>query len=121
MTDSNVTSEQKSPDGWKSCQPGELTGYSNRVQRRHFLQLAGRTTGIAGCVVAVGAAGWWEYLRRLENAGQLAGLTCSDVNHLMPEYTAGRLDAKRSQLLEEHVRRCSVCANFRPRLRPATV
>jgi len=87
------------------------------MHRRQLLRLAATTAGSFGGVSLLGLAGWQMYLRRLATEYQFFGLTCADVRDLMPDYRLGRLDAKRSGILVQHVRRCPQCAQFRDELR----
>lgn len=121
MTDPKSPLKIDRPDEWQQCAPGILTGYSRRIHRRQMLILAAKTVGTAGCVAAIGLGGWMEYLRRMEFDYQYYGMTCSDVRELLPAYRDGSLDAKRSEVLEKHVRKCSTCAEFRAQLREKTV
>lgn len=102
---------------WSACEPGLLTDQYHRLRRRQFLRLVLRTGCIAGGVAAAGFGGVLLYLRSLENNHPLRGLTCADVNELMPAYRNRTLDAHRSQLLEEHVSHCKICQPYRHELR----
>jgi hypothetical protein len=121
MTDQKDSGPQAGTADWNGCAPGVLTGFSKRVHRRQLLILAAKTVGATGCVVAAGLGGWMEYLRRQEISYQYKGMTCSDVRELLPSYLNGRLDAKRSEVLEKHVLKCSTCANLRSKLRTKSV
>ena len=112
--------QQEQPSEWDDCPPGLLTGYAGKMHRRQLLVLAAKTAAATGGVAVVGFAAWFEILRRQEFDQQYFGLACSDVRKLILTYRAGQLEAQRSKVLEQHVRRCSRCAEFRPQLREAT-
>ena len=115
-----MSTNQEDLTEWNNCEPGLLQGHAGRMHRRQLLQLAVKAGGASVCVAAVGLGSWWVWLQRAESDYQLAGLTCSDVRELMPAYRVRRLDLRRSQLLERHVRKCSNCAALRSELRAQT-
>lgn len=112
-----MTNEAKPTSKWEGDATGLLTGYTHRLQRRRLLLFAATTTGTTVAASAIGLLGWNAYLQELGTEYQHFGLTCSDVRELLPDYKANRLDAKRSDLLEKHVRKCSNCNQFLNQLR----
>lgn len=105
---------------WEGEAKGLLTGYSRRLQRRRLL-IAAAAAGTTGAAALGGVFAWSAYLNQLANEYQHFGLTCSDVRELLPDYKANRLDARRSDLLEKHVRKCSNCKELLGELRSPQV
>ena len=108
MTDSN-----ENLSAWTECSPGMLTRLARQSQRNaqhkalgglamksamSFLILAGTMFGA-----------WWGYVQYNVREYQLDGLTCADVRKLLPELTAGRLNARLEAMLRKHVARCPMC------------
>jgi hypothetical protein len=102
---------------WQTEATGLLTGYARRMKRRRLLLVAAAAAGTTGVAALGSFIGWNAYLQRLGTEYQHFGLTCSDVREMLPDYRAQLLDARRSELLEMHVRRCSNCKRFLGELR----
>lgn len=111
-------SGQRTPDdGWAACAPGAVDRLSRRLharrQRRQLLQSA------AGTAVAAVAVGGVAVLANVLGRGrpgaddpEIAGIRCSEVKQLAPDYAAGTLDAARRQQVAQHVGECPKCGAF---------
>ena len=112
---------------WGPCPQGELTRVAGRLQRQRSLRRVARVAAIttvtlvalAGIVVLFvpEATGW------LFHPGEFhyGGISCSEIQRLLPELKAGTLDEKTMARVRVHLDKCPHCQTFSRVLRDRPV
>jgi hypothetical protein len=94
-------------NGWEAFPQGEFTRLAARLRARHRRRDAFRGTIGLAVAVLVGSVlyEWWSRSREYH----FAGISCSRVMALAPDYVMGRLGPERSEQVHRHVSRCPHC------------
>ncbi len=101
------------PLSWKPCPPGTLVDLSQRMrgqrQRRHAVRLG----GLMALVIAV-AIGVAVPIAQRPRQYEFGGITCREVQRILPAYVAGTLPAELAQRVQQHLLECPNCAPHQP-------
>lgn len=104
---------------WTPCPPGTLTvlaGHERGRQRRQFLV---RTGSALGVIALTSGAGWLAFRRTgMPTDPIYAGIACSRVRELAPQYMMGQLDVAMSQQMKSHLELCADCRNMLESMQP---
>lgn len=122
-----MAEEPRNPDLWEACPPGELSGMVRRVKARRRTRTWPQVAG-ASLAVLVLVAGGVFVATRLSSPTQegpagfdFGGITCREVQPILPEYLAGTLDEGRARKVRKHVAQCPHCGPMLEEMRTSTV
>lgn len=99
MNPSAVGSEE-----WEDCPKGTLQSLANRIQRRRTMKRAAWTIPLTLMLLA-----WAGWLSSPFNPNS-SGLACDQVVKLLPDYAANSLSNARQRQVEQHLKKCPLCA-----------
>lgn len=105
-------------DNWSPCPPETLTVLAITLKRRQRRIKIQRIALLVAAVLITMAVG--RYVANQpsgNNTHSYAGITCSDVNQLLPDYVAGELDEGKRVRVEAHLKLCTYCSEIERRLR----
>lgn len=118
-----MNSEHPSPNDWKPCPAGSLSGLTvslkhqrRRIQRQRW---AGGVSAVALLVVG----GWfWMNAQATRPGGDAtaANLSCREVLRILPEYVGGHADPALARRIRQHLDHCPPCHQAWVKLSPAS-
>lgn len=114
-----MTKPTKQKEEWIPCPPGKLAAFAGQErtrQRRQFLVRAGSTVG--AFALATGAGWLWFRGTRQPTDPVLAGIACSRVRELAPQFMMGKLDEALSQQIKQHLELCVDCRTLLESMTP---
>jgi len=102
-----MTFENK--DEWDVCQPGEVGAVVQRLKTRRRtarLQAVGSMTAL---MVGIGFLSYYLTTVSPMIDNYYAGISCTEMTQLAPQYVSGQLDAERSLQIRDHLGKCDRC------------
>ncbi|MHB1557004.1 MAG: zf-HC2 domain-containing protein [Isosphaeraceae bacterium] len=94
-------------NGWEACPPGEFTRLAARLRARHRRRDAVRGTLSLAVALLIGSVLYQSWSRSREY--HFAGISCSRVMALAPDYAMGKLQPALHDQVHQHVSRCPHC------------
>jgi hypothetical protein len=94
-------------NGWEACPPGEFTRLAARLRARHRRRDALRGTIGLAVAVLVGSVLYQSWSRSREY--RFAGISCSQVMALAPDYAMGKVGLELRGQVRRHVSLCPHC------------
>ncbi len=97
-------------DDWKACPPGELGRLSAHLRSRRIRRYTTRS-GISLAVLSLLAFGIWSLRPTSQDMMEFdfAGIKCSRVIALAPDYSMGKLQPPVRDQIKSHVEQCPRC------------
>lgn len=109
-------------DEWRPCPQGTLTGLSRRLkQRQRVRQLQKTVATVAVLLLAVGAGVLWLPQQPTMQEPSYGGITCSEVQRVLPEVASGMLEQDTLTKVEQHLAECPHCAELARRMNADTM
>lgn len=110
---------QNKREEWIPCPPGKLAALAGQERVRQRRQLLVRAGSAVGVVALVSGAGWLAF----RGAGKptdpiFAGIPCSRVRELAPQFMMGKLDEKLTQQIKSHLEQCVACRTLLESMQP---
>lgn len=104
---------------WVPCPPGKLAALAGQERVRQRRQFLVRASSAVGVVALVSGAGWLAF-RGTENPTDpiFAGIPCSRVRELAPQFMMGKLDEKLTQQIKSHLEQCIACRTLLESMQP---
>lgn len=94
-------------NGWEACPPGEFSRLAARLRARHRRRDAFRGALSLAVALFVGSVLYQSWSRSREY--HFAGISCSRVMALAPDYAMGKLGAELRDQVRRHVSQCPHC------------
>lgn len=114
-------------DEWRPCPRGTLTGLSRQLKQRQRVRQLQKTVGtVAVLLLAVGVGVLWlpqqpTMQRPTMREPSYGGITCSEVQRVLPEVASGTLEQETLTKVEQHLAECPHCAELARRMKAGSV
>ena len=102
-----MTPQTASTDDWEDCPEGTLQALANRSRRQRTVKRAAWAIPLTLATLFSLAWGGWLPLPYNLNSATLA---CDQVVALLPAYSANSLAAPLRAQVEQHLKKCPLCA-----------
>lgn len=110
-------------NSWEPCPPGDLQRLARGMSRRRTWEHRKQVASTVGAVLAAVASVvlvtvYVRNLRQPMMPGDMnyAGITCTEVRKEMPGMMMGKVDERRIAQIEDHMRQCRPCREFRDQM-----
>ncbi|MEO6808974.1 MAG: zf-HC2 domain-containing protein [Isosphaeraceae bacterium] len=95
---------------WKACPPGELGRLSARLRSRRIRRNGTRSgLSIAAVLLLTIGLGTLRHSHQKVKGFDFAGIKCSKVMVMAPDYSMGTLDPQLKEQIKSHVEQCPRC------------